>query len=85
MTASRWTGSRCCSSSMMATAGEVWPPVPPPVIKPKKVVLPAEPTTPRPKPKVVAKAAPIAKAPPAPEKEYEDVLAQLRERRGDEG
>lgn len=62
-------------------------PAPPPVVKPKKVVLPAEPTTPKPKPKpspkVVAKVAPVARATPVPEKDYDDVLAQLRAESGE--
>jgi colicin import membrane protein len=55
-------------------------------VKTKKVVLPAEPSTPKPKPvkpKVVAKVAPPVKPAPAPEKDYEDVLAQLRAETGE--
>ena len=61
--------------------------VPPPALpkppKPKKILLPAEPTTPKlkpkpEKPKVIAKVDPPVKPAPAPEKDYEDVLAQLR-------
>ena len=59
------------------------PPAPP---KPKKVVLPAEPTTPKIEPKV-AKPAVVEKPPlvePAPDVEYEDVLAQLRAESGED-
>ena len=56
------------------------PPAPP---KPKKVVLPAEPTTPKMQPKVVEKPPPVQPT-PAPEKEYEDVLAQLRAESGED-
>jgi colicin import membrane protein len=49
--------------------------------KPKKVVLPAEPTTPKVKPKVVK---PEVIEKPAPAKEYEDVLAQLRAESGED-
>jgi colicin import membrane protein len=69
------------------------PAVPVPVAKPappksKKVVLPAEPSTPKVKPKVV-KPAVVAKPPPvkptpAPAEEYEDVLAQLRAESGED-
>jgi len=57
-------------------------PVPP---KPKQIVLPAEPTTPKVKPKVakpevVEKSAPT----PAPAEKLEDVLAQFREESGEE-
>jgi TonB family protein len=55
-------------------------------LKPKKIVLPAEPTTPKVKPKV-AKPKPVAKpAPPKaePEKQYEDVLAQFRAEMNDD-
>jgi TonB family protein len=61
------------------------PPKPAP-LKPKKVVLPAEPTTPKVKPKI-AKPKPVTKpAPPKaePEKQYEDVLAQLRAETNDD-
>jgi colicin import membrane protein len=63
-------------------------PAPPKPVKTKKVVLPAEPTTPKPKPKpakpvVVAKVEPAVKPAPAPEKDYEDVLAQLRAETGE--
>ncbi|MBW1843497.1 MAG: TonB C-terminal domain-containing protein [Deltaproteobacteria bacterium] len=53
-------------------------PVPP---KPKTVVLPAEPTTPKVKPKVVK---PEVVEKPAPEQELEDVLAQMRAESGEE-
>ena len=59
------------------------PPAPP---KPKKVVLPAEPTTPKIEPKV-AKPEVVEKPPlvePAPDVEYEDVLAQLRAESGED-
>jgi TonB family protein len=60
------------------------PPAPP---VPKKVVLPAEPTTPKPKPEPKPKAV-VEKAPPpepAPvEQEYSDVLAQLRADAGED-
>jgi colicin import membrane protein len=52
-------------------------------IKPKKVVLPAEPTTPKVKPKAIEKPPP-AKSTPAPAEEYEDVLAQLRAESGED-
>jgi colicin import membrane protein len=60
-------------------------PVPP---KPKKVVLPAEPSTPKIKPKVV-KPAVVAKPPPvqptpAPAEQYEDVFARLRAETGED-
>jgi len=58
-------------------------PVPP---MPKKVVLPAEPSTPKVEPKVV-KPAVVEKPPPvkpAPAPEYEDVLAQLRAESGED-
>jgi outer membrane biosynthesis protein TonB len=63
------------------------PPAPPAPVKPKKVLLPAEPTTPKPKPKPVpkkvAKVVPPPPVPaPVPEQKYEDVLAQLREESG---
>jgi outer membrane biosynthesis protein TonB len=63
-------------------------PSPPAPIKPKKVVLPAEPTTPKPKPKPVPKPVAKVKPPPpvpapVPEQQYEDVLAQLREESGE--
>lgn len=67
-------------------------PVAPPPPKPqaKKVVLPAEPTTPKvepkPEPKVAKRAPKVAKpAPPkpAPQQDYEDVLAQLRAASGE--
>ena len=63
-------------------------PVAPKPPKSKKVVLPAEPTTPKlkpkpEKPKVVAKVEPPVKPVPAPEKGYEDVLAQLRAESGE--
>jgi protein TonB len=63
-------------------ARAVPPPALPKPIKPKKVVLPAEPTTPKLKPKV-AKVEPPVKPAPAPEKDYEDVLAQLRAESGE--
>jgi len=71
-----------------AAPAPVAKPAPPkPVqLKPKKIVLPAEPTTPKVKPKV-AKPKPIEKpAPPKtePEKQYEDVLAQLRAETNDD-
>ena len=56
---------------------------------PKKVVLPAEPTTPVPKPKpkpvpaVVAKPVPPVKPAPKVTHEYDDVLAQLRAESGE--
>ena len=59
---------------------------PPPPPKPKKVVLPAEPTTPKIEPKV-AKPEVVEKPPlvqPAPDVEYEDVLAQLRAESGED-
>jgi TonB family protein len=60
-------------------------PVPP---KPKKVVLPAEPTTPKVKPKVVkpkvVEKPPPVKPTPAPAENYEDVLARLRAESGEE-
>jgi TonB family protein len=60
-------------------------PAPP---KSKKVVLPAEPSTPKIEPKVV-KPAVVAKPPPvqptpAPAEQYEDVLAQLRAESGED-
>jgi colicin import membrane protein len=55
-------------------------PAPP---KPKKVVLPAEPTTPKIEPKPVEKAPPV-RPKPEPEKQYEDVLAQLRAESGED-
>jgi TonB family protein len=62
-------------------------PVPPAPVKPKKILLPAEPTTPKPKPKPVpkkvAKVVPPPPVPaPVPEQKYEDVLAQLRAESG---
>ncbi len=60
------------------------PPAPP---KPKKVVLPAEPTTPKVEAKAVAPKVveePAVKHAPAPEKHYEDVLAQLRAESGED-
>ncbi len=63
------------------------PPKPPAPLKPKKIVLPADPTTPKIKPKiakpeVVAK--PVVQPTPAPDIEYEDVLAQLRAESGED-
>lgn len=66
-----------------APAAKPAPPKPKPPPKPKKVVLPAEPTTPKVKPKVVEKAPP-AQPRPEPEKQYEDVLAQLRAESGED-
>jgi colicin import membrane protein len=59
------------------------PPKPPAPPKPKKVVLPAEPTTPKIQPKPVEKAPPVQPK-PKPEKQYEDVLAQLRAESGED-
>jgi len=69
------------------------PAVPVPVAKPvppksKKVVLPAEPTTPQVKPKVVKPAVvekpPPVKPTPAPAENYEDLMARLRAESGEE-
>lgn len=58
--------------------------VPPPPVA-KKVVLPAQPKTPKPKPKEVAKK--LVEKPPPPERieqDYSDVLEQLRTAAGEE-
>ncbi len=68
------------AAARSAAPAAVAKPVPP---KPKKVVLPAEPTTPKMQPKVVEKPPPVQPT-PAPEKEYEDVLAQLRAESGED-
>lgn len=65
-------------------------PLPPPPPEPKQVVLPKEPAPPPPEPKQAAepkpkpepKPEPVAK--PASEKDYADVLSELREEAGDE-
>jgi TonB family protein len=67
------------SVELVAAPAPASPPrvVAPPKPVPKKVVLPAQPTTPKPKPKEVAEKVP----PPEPElveRDYSDVLAQLR-------
>jgi len=69
---------RAPAAARPTTSAPVAKPVPP---KPKKVVLPAEPTTPKIKPKVVK---PEVVEKPAPAKEYEDVLAQLRAESGED-
>jgi colicin import membrane protein len=69
---------RAPAAARPTTSAPVAKPVPP---KPKKVVLPAEPTTPKVKPKVVK---PEVVEKPAPAKEYEDVLAQLRAESGED-
>ena len=76
---------RAPAAARPAAPAPVAKPVPP---KSKKVVLPAEPRTPKIKPKVV-KPAVVAKPPPvkptpAPAEEYEDVLAQLRAESGED-
>jgi colicin import membrane protein len=84
---------RAPAAARPTTSAPVAKPVPPkPVpIKPvppksKKIVLPAEPTTPKIEPKV-AKPEVVEKPPlvqPTPEVEYEDVLAQLRAESGED-
>jgi TonB family protein len=63
-------------------------PVKPAPPKPKKVVLPAEPRTPKVKPKVekpaVVEKPPPVKPTPAPEEKLEDVLAQFRAESGED-
>lgn len=71
---------RAPAAARPTTSAPVAKPVPP---KPKKVVLPAEPTTPKVKPKVVEKPPPVQPK-PEPEKQYEDVLAQLRAESGED-
>ncbi len=69
-----------------APAAKPAPPKPLAPPKPKKVVLPAEPTTPKIEPKI-AKPEVVEKPPlvqPAPDVEYEDVLAQLRAESGED-
>jgi colicin import membrane protein len=64
------------------------PPKPPAPIKPKKILLPAEPTTPKVEPKVAKPAVvpkpPPAKPTPAPAENYEDVMAKLRAESGED-
>jgi colicin import membrane protein len=69
---------RAPAAARPTTSAPVAKPAPP---KPKKVLLPAEPTTPKVKPKVVK---PEVVEKPAPAKEYEDVLAQLRAESGED-
>jgi outer membrane biosynthesis protein TonB len=64
-------------------------PVPPPPPAPKQVVLPKEPAPPKPEPKAAAepkpKPEPAPPVEPAPaEKDYSDVLSELRAEAGDE-
>ena len=68
------------AAARSAAPAPVAKPAPP---KPKKVVLPAEPTTPKMEPKVIAKPSPVQPT-PAPAKQYEDVLAQLRAESGED-
>ncbi len=68
------------AAARSAAPAAVAKPVPP---KPKKVVLPAEPTTPKMQPKVVEKPPPVQPT-AAPEREYEDVLARLRAESGED-
>jgi outer membrane biosynthesis protein TonB len=69
-----------------APAPKPAPPAPPPPPEPKQVVLPKEPAPPpAPKPAAEAKPKPEPKpAAPASEKDYADVLSELREEAGDE-
>ena len=68
----------------LAPAPKLAPPAPPPPPEPKQVVLPKEPA-PLPEPKLVAEPKPEPKpAEPASEKDYSDVLSELREEVGDE-
>jgi colicin import membrane protein len=77
---------RAPAAARPTTSAPVAKPVPPKPVppKPKKVVLPAEPTTPKIEPKVVEKVPPPVKPKPEPEKQYEDVLAQLRAKAGED-
>ena len=68
------------AAARSAAPAPVAKPAPP---KPKKVVLPAEPTTPKMQPKVVEKPPPVQPT-AAPETEYEDVLARLRAESGED-
>jgi colicin import membrane protein len=68
------------AAARSAAPAAVAKPAPP---KPKKVVLPAEPTTPKMQPKVVEKPPPVQPT-AAPETEYEDVLARLRAESGED-
>jgi colicin import membrane protein len=76
---------RAPAAARPAAPAPVAKPVPP---KSKKVVLPAEPSTPKVKPKVekpaVVEKPPPVKPTPAPAEEYEDVLAQLRAESGED-
>jgi colicin import membrane protein len=76
---------RAPAAARPTTSAPVAKPVPPKPVppKPKKVVLPAEPTTPKIEPKVVEKPPPPVQPKPEPEKQYEDVLAQLRAELGE--
>ncbi len=70
-----------------ATAAPPKPAAPPPPPEPKQVVLPKEPAPPPPEPKPAAekpKPKPEPVAEPASEKDYADVLSELREEVGDE-
>ncbi len=73
-----------------AQAAKAARPAPPPPPAPKQVVLPKETAPPKPEPKAEAKPAapPKPKAAPAPEpakeREYSDVLSELRAEAGDE-
>jgi outer membrane biosynthesis protein TonB len=63
-------------------------PAPPPPPEPKQIVLPKETAPPPPEPKAVAKPKPTPEpapaAEPSPERDYSDVLSELRAEAGDE-
>jgi colicin import membrane protein len=75
------------SAARPTTSAPVAKPAPPKPVPPKskKVVLPAEPTTPKVKPKVIKPEVVEKPAPtPAPAEELEDVLAQFRAESGED-